>query len=39
MRRIDKILNGIPKEQPLKENEYINKTDGFIYCCIMKTPR
>ena len=26
MRRIDKILNGIPKEQPLKENEYINKT-------------
>ena len=31
MRRIDKILNGIPKEQPLKENEYINKTDGFIY--------
>lgn len=39
MRRIDKILNGIPKEQPLKENEYINKTDGFIYCSKCNTPK
>lgn len=39
MRKIDEILNCIPKEQPLKENEYINETDGFIYCSKCNTPK
>ena len=39
MRKIDEILDGIPKEQPLKENEYINETDGFIYCSKCNTPK
>ena len=39
MRKIDEILNGIPKEQLPKENEYINKTDGFIYCSKCNTPK
>ena len=39
MRKIDEILDGIPKEQPLKENEYINETDGFIYCSKCNAPK
>lgn len=39
MRKIDEILDGIPKEQQLKENEYINETDGFIYCSKCNTPK
>ncbi len=39
MKRIDEILNSIPKEQLPKENEYINETDGFIYCSKCNTPK
>lgn len=38
MRRIDKILNG-SQGQPLKENEYINKTDGLFIVPNGNTPK